>query len=140
MGSSNIIVTMHSTVSPSNQLHISDDFRPRWRHRWTHCASSHNQKLDNNKFKNNKQPELPENQTVWESDNQGVKKETLTQTSRRGGDGQLGKEDSCQVGSWRTRRDGGLRTVRSHIFVQKNLEEQLGSKTNCATQRSRAGK
>ena len=122
MGSSSIIVTMHSTVSPSNQLHISDDFRPRWRHRWTHCASSHNQKLDNNKFKNNKQPELPENQTVWESDNQGVKKETLTQTSRRGGDGQLGGEDS--------RQSGGLQTGWSHIHVQINWEEQLGSETN----------
>ena len=22
----------------------------RWRHRWTHCASLHNQKKDNNKF------------------------------------------------------------------------------------------
>ena len=25
-----------------------EDFRPRWRHRWIHCASSHNQKKDNN--------------------------------------------------------------------------------------------
>ena len=34
----------------------------------------HNQKKDNNKFKNKKQPELPENRTVWKSDNQGLKK------------------------------------------------------------------
>ena len=34
---------------------------------------SHNQKKDNNKFKNKKQQELPENQTIWNSDNQGVK-------------------------------------------------------------------
>ena len=27
-----------------------------------------------NKFKNKKQPELPENQTIWKSNNQGVKK------------------------------------------------------------------
>ena len=30
-------------------------------------------------FKNRKQPELTENQTVWKSDNQGDKEETLTQ-------------------------------------------------------------
>ena len=33
-------------------------------------------KEDNTKYKNKKQPELPENQTVWKSDNQGVKEET----------------------------------------------------------------
>ena len=44
----------------------------------------------NNQFKNRKQPELPENQTVWKSDNQGVKKETFIQTGRRGGVGQRG--------------------------------------------------
>ena len=37
-----------------------------------------------------KQPELPENQTAWKSDNQGVKEETIIQTSRRGGDRQPG--------------------------------------------------
>ena len=30
---------------------------------------------------------------MWKSDNQGDKEETLTQTSRRGGDGQPGGED-----------------------------------------------
>ena len=54
------------------------DFQPKWRH----CASLHNQK-DNDKFKNKKQPELAENQTVWKSDNQGVKEETFIQTGRR---------------------------------------------------------
>ena len=54
------------------------DFWPRWRHRSIHFASSHNQKKDNNKFKNKKkQSELPENQTVWKSNSQGVKEETL---------------------------------------------------------------
>ena len=52
-----------------------------WRRRETHCASSHNQNKDNT-FKNKKQPELPENRTVWKPDNQGVKAETLTQTGR----------------------------------------------------------
>ena len=30
------------------------DFQPRWRLRWIHVAPSHNQKKDNNKFKNKK--------------------------------------------------------------------------------------
>ena len=59
-----------------------------------HCASSHNQKKDNNKFKNKKQPELPENWTVWKSNSQGVKENTFIQTGSRGRDGQLGREDS----------------------------------------------
>ena len=37
-----------------------------------------------------KQPEPPENLTVWKSDNQGVKEETFIQTARRGREGQLG--------------------------------------------------
>ena len=76
--------------------------RPRWRHRETHCASSHNQKKDNNNLKTKKQPELTENRTVWKSDNQGVKEETFIQTCRRGG------EDSQQGSGWRTQRGGGL--------------------------------
>ena len=47
---------------------------------------------DSNKFKNKKQPELPENRTVWKSDNQGVKEETFIHTGRRDGDGQLDGE------------------------------------------------
>ena len=57
-------------------------------------ASSHNQKKDNNKFKHKKQPELPENQTVWKSNNQGIKEQTFIQTGRRGKDRELGREDS----------------------------------------------
>ena len=37
-------------------------------------------------LKTKKQPELPENQTVWKSNNQEVKEETFIQTSRRGGE------------------------------------------------------
>ena len=37
------------------------------------------------------------------SDTQVDKEETLTQTGRRGGDGQPGVEDSQQVSGWRTR-------------------------------------
>ena len=67
-----------------------------------YCASSHNQNKDNNKFENKKQPELTENQTVWKSDNQGVKEETFIQTGRRVGDGQLGGEDLWQGSGCRT--------------------------------------
>ena len=42
----------------------------------------------NNHLKAKKQPELPENQTVWKSDNQGIKEETFIQTGRKGGDWQ----------------------------------------------------
>ena len=39
---------------------------------------------------------MTENQTVWKSNNQGVKEETFIQTGRRGGDGQPGREDSTR--------------------------------------------
>ena len=45
-------------------------------------ASSHNQKKDSDQSKNNKQPEVPENQTAWNSDNQGVKRK-FTKMDRR---------------------------------------------------------
>ena len=67
----------------------------------------HNKKKDNNQFKNNKQPELPENQTARNSDNQGVK-ETFTQTNRRAGDRKVRQpsgEDTQQGGG--PRRRGG---------------------------------
>ena len=48
-----------------------------------------NQKKEN-KFKTKKQPELPENRTVWKLNNQGVKEKTFIQTGRRGRDRQLG--------------------------------------------------
>ena len=105
------------------------DFQPRWRRRWTHCASSHNQKKDNNKFKNKKQPELTENRTVWKSDNQGVKEETFIQTGRRGGDRQQGREDSWQGCGWVPARWRLAQWVVPHS-VQINQEEQLGSETD----------
>ena len=72
--------------------------------------------------KTKKEPELPENRTVWKSDNQGDKEETLTQTGRRGGDGQLGGEVS-QARQWLVDRG-------SHIHMWINWEEQLGSETD----------
>ena len=110
------------------------------------------------KLKTKKQPELIENQTIWKSDKQGLKEETLIQTSRRGGDGQLGREDSPQGGGWQTQRGGGLWTgtgqaaaSRPHKVVAgrpcgptfthiDNWEEQWGSEADWATQGSRLGK
>ena len=46
---------------------------------------------------------MPENRTVWKSNNQGVKAETFAQTCRMGRDRQPGGEDSQQVGGQRTR-------------------------------------
>ena len=43
-----------------------------------------------------KQPELPESQTVWKYNNQGVKEETFIQTGRRGREGQHHGQDSWQ--------------------------------------------
>ena len=48
-------------------------------------------KENDNKFKNKKQPRLPENQIVWKSDSQGITEETFIQTGRRGRDGQPGQ-------------------------------------------------
>ena len=59
-------------------------------HRWICFASLHNQKKDD-KLKKKKQPELPENWTVWKSENQGVKEETFIQTGMRGRDSQGGE-------------------------------------------------
>ena len=42
---------------------------------------------------------MPENQTVWKSNNQGVKEETFIQTGRRGGEGQAG-QIGCTSRQW----------------------------------------
>ena len=80
-----------------------------------------NLKKDNN-------PELPENQTIWKSDNQEVKEETFNQPGRKGRGGQRGSEGR----GWKTRR--------FHIHMWINWEEQLGSKTEHTTQGSNPGK
>ena len=79
------------------------------------------------------------------SDNQGVKEETFIQSGRRGRDRQPGGEDLRQSGSYRTRvgkavAGGGLQTGQSYIHMRINQEEQLGSKTDRATQGSSVGK
>ena len=113
--------------SPSYQKCVKGNFWPRWRHRGIHCTSLHNQKKDNDKFKNEKQPELPENQTPWKSNNPGVK-ETFIHTGRRGGNGQQGREDTWQA-SGLCRRGRNWWTRPSHILMRISQEEHLGSET-----------
>ena len=85
----------------------------------------------NNKFKN-KNPELTENQTLWKSNNQRVKEETVIQASRRGRDGQPGIEDL-------TARQHLAEQAVPHLHVDKP-ERTTGSETDCATQGSSIGK
>ena len=68
----------------------------------------------------------------------GVKEEAFIQIGRRGGDRKRGGGDKEQGSGWRTRQTR-LR-LESHIQVQINQEEQLGSETDYATQGSSAGK
>ena len=66
---------------------------------------------------------MPENQTVWKSNNQGVKEETFIQTGRRGRDGQLG---------WRDSQDSGWRTWASEVVAGtsgKLMADRAGSPT-----------
>ena len=56
-------------------------------------------------------------------------------SSRLVGGAEMGSQSGEDSG-----QDGGLWTGRSHIRVQKNQEEQLGSKTDQATQGSGVGK
>ena len=49
-------------------------------------------------------------------------------------------ENSWQGSSWWTRHDSRLWTGQSHIHEQRNWVEQVGSKTDCTTQGSSAGK
>ena len=58
-------------------------FWPRWRHRQQPFASSHSQKEDKNQSKISKQAEAPENQTAWNSNNQGIK-ENINQNNQTG--------------------------------------------------------
>ena len=65
---------------------------------------------------------------MWKSDNQGVKEETFIKTGRRGKHRQL---------RWRgliARCD--QRTRQSHVCVQINWEEQLGSQTDLTTHKA----
>ena len=66
------------------------------------------------------------NQTVWKSDNQGLKEETFFETGRRGGDGQQGRKDSRQGGGWRT---GAGRVETGGRAVPHSRADKLGGTT-----------
>ena len=68
---------------------------------YIHFASSHNQK--DNKFKNKKLPELPENRTVWKSDTKGLKKKHSSRPVGGTEKGSQGGGDSWQGSGWRAR-------------------------------------
>lgn len=46
--------------------------------------------MGNNQYKYRKQPEVPEHQNIWKSNNQGLQEDTFIQTGRVGGDGKPG--------------------------------------------------
>ena len=56
------------------------EFWPRLRRRQKPFASPRKQKEENNQSKINTKPEVPENQTAWKSDNQGIKEKTTWAT------------------------------------------------------------
>ena len=81
------------------------------------------QPKEGQQFKNKNQPHLPENRTLWKSDNQGVKEETFMQTGMRGRDRQLGGTHG-HMARWQTRQARlWLADQQSHKHVQISLEE-----------------
>ena len=101
-------------------------------------ASLQNQKKNNNKFKT-KKLEVSENQTVWKSNNQGIKEETFIQTDRRDKDGQ---QELRGYIAWQQTRWTRWQLVDwegPHLW-QISWEAQVGSETDYTTQGSSAGK
>ena len=98
------IVIQHTLIFQSQVLFIykkKTGFRPRWRRRQTHCASSPNQKKDNNlKTKNNhscQKIKLHGSSTTKE-----IKKKHSSRLVGGVEMGSQGREDSRQGGSWQT--------------------------------------
>ena len=83
------------------------------------------QNKDNSQLKNRKQPDLPENQTAWESNNQGAKEETFTQSG--GGDVSHSREDKWQGGSWLQIRAG--EAVAGRWAVPHSSADKIGGTT-----------
>ena len=122
----------------------------------TLCLLAQPKEGQQQQFKNKKQPELTENQTVWKSDNQGHKEETFIQTGRRGRDWQLGQRGLAvrwrlvDPARWRivewgrpgcsyqTPQHGGWQTLWPHIRIDK-LGGTVRERTDCETQGSIAG-
>ena len=64
----------------------------------TFCLSPTNKRKITTNLKTKKQPELPEIQTAWKSENQGVK-ETFIRIGRSDRDGQPGRR-GCAARQW----------------------------------------
>ena len=81
-------------------------------------------------FKNKKQPELTENRTTQKSDDQGDKEETFIQTSRRGGDGQLGQRGLLPTQpdpeTWRTGQ--AVRLLADPAAPHSHIDKPGGTK------------
>ena len=103
------------------------EFWPSGRHRYKPFTSLHNQKEDKNQPKNNKQPEVPENQTAWNSNNQGIK-ETVNQMNRTSQKetGQTGGQREpaarwqtvwAELAEWETETQSWLRTTAGVAVV-----------------------
>ena len=92
---------------------------------WKHFASLHNQNKDNNQSKNNKQPEVTEKQTAWNSDNEGIK-ETFTQTDRRDGDRKWAPQWRGRVARLRTMQIGQeLNHPTGHVAEWETKDSKL---------------
>ena len=107
-----------------------------------HCASLHNQKKDNNKFKN-KTTRTDGKSNYIRLGSPTANELKKKHSSRPVGGAEAsskGGEASRQGGSWRTRMGGGWQSRWSHICMWINQKEQLGSKTDHTTQGSSVGK
>ena len=82
---------------------------------------------------------MTENRTVWNLTTKEIKKKHSSRLVGGVETGSRGREDSQPGSGWRTGQGAGLQTRRSHICVQINQEEELGSKTDLATQGSSTG-
>ena len=85
-------------------------------------------------LKTKEQPELPENQTVWKSDNQGVKEETFIQIGRRDRERQLGQREHgarqwTNASEVATGRPGQARLQLADWAVSHLGEDKLGETT-----------
>ena len=78
------------------------DFWPRWRYRYIHFASSHNQKKDK-KFKTKNNQNFQKIELYGSPTTKELKKKPSFILVGRAETGSQGREDRWQGGSWRTR-------------------------------------
>ena len=108
-------------------LQIFLGFRPRWRCRLTHCASSHNQKKDDNNLrtKNNKnwqKIELHGSLTTKE-----IKKKHSSRLVGAAERGSRGREDLWQGSGWRTQWGSGLWNRAGSAAPHSHIDKSGGT-------------